>query len=121
ARELAAAKRRNPGPDLVSELVRLERRGETLTEEEYCQLWLLLVIAGNETTRHLLSGALLTLTEWPDERDRLVGDPALTAAAVEELLRWVTPVMQFRRTATRDVRLEGVDVGAGDKVVLSYT
>src|ERR671922_138859 len=120
ALELAAAKRRRPGDDLVSELVRLAVDPGHLSEREYCNLWVLLVVAGNETTRHLLSGGILALLEWPEERGRLVADPGLTPLAVEELLRWVSPVMQFRRTATCDVELEGRRVRAGDKVVLYY-
>jgi cytochrome P450 len=120
ALELAAAKRRWPGDDLVSELVRLAVDPGHLSEREYCNLWVLLVVAGNETTRHLVSGSILALVEWPEERDRLVADPSLTPLAVEELLRFVSPVMQFRRTATCDVELEGRQVRAGDKVVLYY-
>src|ERR671925_329444 len=120
ALELAAAKRRRPGDDLVSELVRLAVDPGHLSEREYCNLWVLLVVAGNETTRHLLSGGILALLEWPEERGRLVADPGLTPLAVEELLRWVSPVMQFRRTATCDVELEGRRVRAGDKGVLYY-
>ncbi len=120
ARELAASRRRNPGDDLVSALVTGEVEGRRLTDPEFGQLWLLLVIAGNETTRHLLSGALLALAEWPDQRARLAGDPALTPTAVDELLRWVTPIMQFRRTAVVDTELHGQPIRAGDKVVLYY-
>lgn len=120
ARELAALRRRRPGDDLVSRLVAGEVDGRRLTEPEFCQLWLLLVIAGNETTRHLLSGALLALTEWPEQSARLAADPGLTPRAVDELLRWVTPIMQFRRTAVVDTDLAGQPVQAGDKVVLYY-
>ncbi len=84
-------------------------------------LWILLVVGGNESTRHLLSGSLQALLEWPDQRDRLIEDGALIAPAIEELLRWVSPVMQFRRrTAVRDTMLDGQTIGAGDKVALYY-
>jgi cytochrome P450 len=120
ASELAAVKRRRPGLDLVSELVRTGRDDGDLSEAEYRHLFVLLVVAGNETTRHLLSGGLQALVEWPAERDRIVAEPALIPLAVEELLRFVSPVMQFRRTATRDTKLDGQEIREGDKVVLYY-
>jgi cytochrome P450 len=120
ARDMAAARRRQPGEDLVSRLVASEVDGRRLTDAEFCQLWLLLVIAGNETTRHLLSGSLLALVEFPDQCAALVADPSLTRRAVDELLRWITPIMQFRRTSTVDTELDGQPIRAGDKVVLYY-
>lgn len=120
ARELAAARRSAPGDDLVSRLLTSSGDGHALTGPQFCQLWLLLVIAGNETTRHLLSGALVALTQWPAQCRRLAADPALTPAAVDELLRWVTPIMQFRRTAAAGTELDGQPIRAGDKVVLYY-
>jgi cytochrome P450 len=120
ARELAERRRRAPRADLVSRLVASEVDGRKLTDPEFCQLWLLLVIAGNETTRHLLSGSLLALADRPDQRAALVADPGLTPRAVDELLRWVTPIMQFRRTSTVDTELDGQPIRAGDKVVLYY-
>jgi hypothetical protein len=120
ARELAAHRRRSPRDDLVSRLVTGTVDGARLTDAEFCQLWLLLVVAGNETTRHLLSGALLALVEWPDQCRRLAADPSLTPLAVDELLRWVSPTMQFRRTAVADTELRGQPIRAGDKVVLYY-
>jgi cytochrome P450 len=120
AEALAAHRRRHPSDDLVSKLVHSESGGQPLSRAEFCQLWLLLVIAGNETARHLISGALLALTQWPGELARLAAEPALTPLAVDELLRWVTPIMQFRRTATADTELGGQAIRAGEKVVLYY-
>ncbi|MEV4200748.1 cytochrome P450 [Micromonospora globbae] len=120
ARQLAAERRARPTDDLVSLLVHARSDGRGLTDAQLCQLWLLLVIAGNETTRHLISNGVQALLEHPDQRDRLIADPTLTASAVEELLRWVTPIMQFRRTATRDTVLDGTRIAAGDKVVIWY-
>ncbi|MBV9449469.1 MAG: cytochrome P450 [Streptosporangiaceae bacterium] len=120
ARDLAARRRRSPGDDLISGLVAANGTGRRLTDQEFCQLWLLLVIAGNETTRHLLSGALLALAEQPDQVSMLVADPGRTPRAVDELLRWVTPIMQFRRTALADTELGGQRIRAGEKVVLYY-
>jgi cytochrome P450 len=77
-------------------------------------------VAGNETTRNLLSGGLLALIEHPAERAKLRADPALLPGAVEEMLRWVSPVMHFRRTATRDTEIRGRRIRAGDKVVVYY-
>jgi cytochrome P450 len=119
-RALAADRRARPGDDLVSRLVQDGPDGRGLNDAQLCQLWLLLVIAGNETTRHLISGGIQALMAHPRERDRLIADPALTGRAVDELLRWVTPIMQFRRTATRDAVLDGTAIATGDKVVLYY-
>lgn len=121
ALDTAALRREKPGDDLVSLLVNAEVDGRKLTDREFCHLWLLLVVAGNETTRHLISNSILALAQHPEQRQRLVDDPALVPSAVEELLRWVTPIMQFRRTATRDVELDGRLIREGDKVVLYYT
>jgi cytochrome P450 len=118
ATDVARVRRRQPGDDLVSQL--LQSAGVPLSDLEMCHLWVLLVVGGNESTRHLLSGALQALCEWPDERRRLAGAADLTATAVEELLRWISPVMQFRRTLTCDASFEGRRLSEGDKVVLYY-
>jgi cytochrome P450 len=120
ALELARVRRARPGDDLVTALVHDALDQGVITEGEFASLFLLLVIAGNETTRHLLSGGLATLAAWPQERDRLIADPTLIPSAVEELMRFVAPVMQFRRTAVVDTELDGRAVRAGDKVVLYY-
>jgi cytochrome P450 len=95
--------------------------GEQLTEMEFDGFFLLLAVAGNETTRNLISGGMLALMEHPAQRDRLLADPALLNSAVEEMLRWVTPVIHFRRTATKDVVLHGEQIKENDKVVLFYS
>ena len=115
-----AARRRQPSDDLISMLVQVEADGQPLSDAELCHLWLLLVVAGNESTRHFLSGSLLALCEWPDQRTRLAGDPQLIPTAVEELLRWVSPIMQFRRTVVRETELNGQRLGPGEKVVMYY-
>lgn len=120
ALELARAKRHAPGSDLTTALVTDAVDAGIISEREFCNLFLLLVVAGNETTRHLLSGMLQTLAQWPDERDRLVAQPQLVSSAVEEMLRFVSPVMQFRRTALVDTELDGQRIRAGEKVVLYY-
>ena len=82
--------------------------------------FLLLAVAGNETTRNLIAGGMLALIENPDERQKLIDDPSGLPAAIEEMLRWVTPVMHFRRTATKDVEIKGKQIKEGDKVVVWY-
>ncbi len=120
ANGLALERKRAPQDDLVSVLMHAEVDGERLTETEFDVFFLLLTVAGNETTRNLLSGGLLALIEHPGERARLLADPSLLPSAVEEMLRWVSPVMQFRRTATGDTEIRGQKVRAGDKVVVYY-
>jgi cytochrome P450 len=117
---VAAERRANPRDDLMSLLANAEVDGKRLADREFCQFWLLLVVAGNETTRHLTSGALHTLINDPVARTQLCAGAASTASAVEEFLRLVTPIMQFRRTATRDLELAGQPIAEGDKVVLYY-
>lgn len=117
---LAARRRDQPTPDLTSILANAEIDGERLSDAELVNFWLLLVVGGNETTRHLLSGSLLAFAEHPDRAAELAADPELLEPAIEELLRWVSPTMQFRRTATVDTELAGQPIAAGDKVVLYY-
>jgi cholest-4-en-3-one 26-monooxygenase len=121
ANELALKRRDGPRDDLVGALMRAEIDGEQLTEMEFDMFFLLLAVAGNETTRNLVSGGMLALIEHPDQRRRLQADPSLMDTAVEEMLRWVTPVMLFRRTATRDTGIAGQRVAEGDKVVVYYS
>jgi cytochrome P450 len=86
----------------------------------YLGTFILLVVAGNETTRNSISGGLIALEEHPAERERLVADPALLGHAAQEIVRWVSPVQHMRRTATKDTALGGVPIKAGDKVVMWY-
>jgi cholest-4-en-3-one 26-monooxygenase len=120
ANELATQRRDRPLDDLVSVLMEAEVDGDRLTEAEFDSFFLLLAVAGNETTRNLISGGMRALLEHPAERDRLVADPSLLPTAIEEMLRWVSPLIHFRRTATRDVELHGQRIRAGDKVVIYY-
>ena len=120
ANELAADRVAHPRDDLASELIHADVDGHGLTAEEFNSFFMLLLVAGNETTRNLVSGGLLALIEHPEQHARLLADPSLLPTAVEEMLRWVTPVNLFQRTATRDVELRGHTIRAGDKVVLFY-
>ncbi|WP_233277939.1 cytochrome P450 [Myxococcus stipitatus] len=120
ANQLAARNQGREGKDLVSVLMNAEVDGEKLNEAEFDAFFLLLIVAGNETTRNLISGGMLALMEHPEELARLRANPALLPTAVEEMLRWVSPVVCFRRTVTRDTVLRGQQLREGDKVVLFY-
>lgn len=120
AEKLANERRRSPHDDLVTVLIGAEVEGEQLTPLEFNVFFMLLAVAGNETTRNLISGGMLGLFEHPDQHARLLEDPALIPTAVEEMLRWVTPVMYFRRTTTRDVEIRGQQIPAGEKVTIWY-
>ena len=97
-----AAKQAKPGDDVVSLLVGAELDGRSLDEDELLIFLLTLLVAGNETTRTLISGGTLALFEHPDQRAELAADPTLIPGAVEECLRWVTPIQAFARTVTAD-------------------
>jgi cholest-4-en-3-one 26-monooxygenase len=104
--------------DIVGALLSAEVDGDRLSEVEFDLFFLLLAVAGNETTRNLISHAMLALIEHPDQRQLLLDDPSLIPGAVEEMLRWGTPVMYFRRTATSDAQLGGQQIRQGDKVTM---
>jgi len=120
ANELALQRRDSPRDDLVSVLMRAEVDGEQLTEMEFDVFFLLLAVAGNETTRNLISGGMLALIEHPDQRRRLQDDVSLLDTGVEEMLRWITPVMQFQRTAQHDTEIGGQRIAEGDRVAVYY-
>jgi cholest-4-en-3-one 26-monooxygenase len=117
---LAAERQEQRRDDLLSLLLEAEVEGEKLTQMEFDVFFLLLAVAGNETTRNLISHGMHFLMENPDERDRLLEDRSLLPSAINEMLRMATPVMHFRRTATRDFELRGQEIKAGDKVILWY-
>jgi cholest-4-en-3-one 26-monooxygenase len=114
ANTLAVDRKANPQNDLVSVLINAEVDGERLTEADFDGFFLLLSVAGNETTRNLMSGAMLALMEHPQQRRRLLDDPSLLPPAIEEFLRWVSPVIYFRRTASRDTEIRGQQIKAGE-------
>jgi cytochrome P450 len=91
-----------------------------LSGQDFDNYFLLLVVAGNETTRHTISHSMLALIEHPEQLAKLQEDPSLIPVAVEEFLRWASPVYHFRRTATRDVELGGKQIKEGDKVVMWF-
>jgi cytochrome P450 len=115
-RKLAEERRRCPRDDIVTKLIQAEIDGCPLSERDYDVYFLLLAVAGNETTRHAISHGLLALIEHPDQLERLRGEPELMPPAADEILRWATPVHHFRRTATRDVELRGKTIRENDKI-----
>jgi cholest-4-en-3-one 26-monooxygenase len=120
ASELFAKKRIDPHADLMSALTTVEIDGERLSDMELELFFLLLTVAGNETTRNLMSGAMHAFFLYPEQWQRLLDDRSLLPSAVDEMLRFVTPVMNFRRTAMVDTELSGTKIAAGDKVVFFH-
>ncbi|MGW0160559.1 cytochrome P450 [Mycobacterium sp. NPDC003323] len=119
---LAAQRRENPGDDLFSALVHAEVEGARLTDPEVAAFFVLLAVAGNDTTRQTTSHAMKALTDHPDQRAWLLaGFDDRIGTAVEEFIRWASPVMTFRRTAACDHELGGQRIAAGDKVVMFYS
>ena len=117
---LAAERLERPTDDLTTALVRSEVDGERLTHAEIASFFILLLVAGNETTRNAISQGVLALSENPDQRDRWMADPSIDRTAVEEIVRWASPVTWMRRTATRDGELGDFRFRAGDKFLLFY-
>ncbi len=109
-----------PGDDLISMLAHSKIGGEAMNFPTYIGTFILLVVAGNETTRNSISGGLLALSENPEERQKLLDDPSLIPSAVQEIVRWVSPVLHMRRTATEDTEIRGQKIARGDKVVMWY-
>jgi len=121
ASALAAEKRKNINDDIISKLITPDEAGEVLSELEFDLFFMLLAVAGNETTRNAISGGMQALIENPDQWAKLKADPSLIPSAADEIVRWVSPVNLFRRTATQDVEVGGVTIKKGDKVVIYYT
>ena len=118
--ELTAEKRENPKDDLLTVLLNADVDGEKLEDMELNMFFLLLAVAGNETTRNLIGGGMLAFFENPDQWERLKDDSSLMPTAVEEMLRWVSPIMYFRRTASKATEIHGQKIKEGDKVTLWY-
>ena len=120
ASEVIADRQANPRDDLMSILVHAEVDGEKLTAEDIVQESLLILIGGDETTRHVISGGVHQLLLHPDQWKRVASDPEARTSAVEEMLRWVSPIKNMVRTATRDVELHGQRIHEGDELMLLY-
>lgn len=115
-----AQRRENPSDDLIGTLVHAEVDGDHLDDESLVYESLLILLGGDETTRHVLSGGVHQLLKHPEQYRKLVADPGKIPVAVEEMLRWVSPIKNMSRTATRDVELGGQQVREGDTVLLLY-
>jgi cytochrome P450 len=119
-KDILEERRAHPGDDLVSVLLASEVDGDKLSEVDILAFCFLLVLAGNETTRNAISGGLVALCQHPAERARLRAEPALLDSAVEEILRWTSPLHHMARVATADVELRGRRIRAGQRVLLWY-
>ncbi|MGH3740907.1 MAG: cytochrome P450 [Micromonosporaceae bacterium] len=120
AGELAKEREATPRDDIVTKLLQPDEDGNRISIEEFQLFVIMLSIAGNETTRTATAGGMQTFFERPDQWARLKADRSLLPTAVEEIVRWISPINQFRRTATQDVELGGRSIRRGDKVVLFY-
>jgi cytochrome P450 len=118
--ELVAAKRDEPGDDVVSDLIRADEDGHGIGLEGILGMAFVMIAGGNDTTTGLLAGAAELLTEFPDERQRLLDDPSLIPGAVDELLRLTSPVQGLCRVALRDTEVDGTAIATGDRVLLCY-
>lgn len=119
-RKLTEQRRAEPRNDIVSKLIAAKIDDEPLSWEDLAAYYFVLVGAGNETTRNLITGLVLAFNEFPDQWDALVNDHTLIRPAIEEMLRYVTPIRAMRRTATKDVEFRGQTIKKGDKVVLWF-
>jgi hypothetical protein len=121
AQALGEARLANPTNDLTSVMMHAIVDGERMSSQEFGSFFILLAVAGNETTRNAISHGMLQLTEHPDQKAAWYADfDAKAKGAVEEIVRWASPVIHFRRTATRDTEIRGVKIKAGEKVVMWY-
>jgi cholest-4-en-3-one 26-monooxygenase len=121
AQSLADARRERPMDDIVTTLITAELDGERLSDIEFNVFVLLLAVAGNETTRNLISGGMLALMQHPEQKERVLADiPGTLDTLVDEMLRYVSPVMYFRRTVTTDTELRGVQLRENDKITIWY-
>ncbi|MFV0494720.1 cytochrome P450 [Mycobacterium sp.] len=118
--ELTAARRANPTEDLASAIANARINGEPMSDIDTVSYYVIVATAGHDTTSATISGGLQALIENPGERERLTANPALMPLATEEMVRWVTPVKEFMRTATADTSIRGVRIAEGESVYLSY-
>jgi cytochrome P450 len=119
--DLTQKRRAEPTSDVLSELAIADIDGDQLTDAELGMFLVQLLVAGNETTRNLISGGLVALAENPGQWQTMANDRTLLPTAVEEMLRWTTPVVSFMRTATRDTELSGVAIAEGEPVLMLYS
>ena len=119
-RHMLHKRRADPQADLLSAIARAQVDGQQLSDEFLDGSWLLIVFAGNDTTRNTLSGSMKLLTEFPAERAKLIANPDLLPGAVNEFIRMVSPVIYMRRTATRDAEINGQMIAEGEKVIMYF-
>jgi len=121
ATELIEARRRHAADDLLTALAHADVDGASLTDDEIASFFGPLMVAGNDTTRQSITHGILALTDHPEQKAWLLADlPRRTPTAVEEIVRWASPIMTFRRTAARDCELAGQQIAAGDKAIMFY-
>jgi cholest-4-en-3-one 26-monooxygenase len=120
ANQLAAQRRAEPRDDIITALLDAEVDGDKLSEMDFNLFFLLIAVAGNETTRNSISHGIKAFCDFPDQYQLLVEDPTRSRIATEEVVRWASPVMYFRRNVTRDTQIRGVDIAEGDKVAIYY-
>jgi cholest-4-en-3-one 26-monooxygenase len=120
ANELAQQRRAEPRDDIITALLDAEVDGDRLTEMDFNLFFMLISVAGNETTRNSISHGIKAFCDFPDQYQLLVEDPSRAASATEEIVRWASPVMYFRRNVTRDTVLRGQELKEGDKVSIWY-
>jgi cholest-4-en-3-one 26-monooxygenase len=120
ANSLAQQRREEPRDDIMTELLNAEVDGDTLSEMDFNLFFLLLAVAGNETTRNSISHGIRAFCDFPDQYQLLVEDPSRAQLAAEEVVRWASPVMYFRRNVTKDTEIRGQAIKAGDKVSMWY-
>lgn len=118
--EVTASRRANPTEDLASAIANARIDGEPLSDIETVSYYVIIATAGHDTTSATISGGLHALIENPDQLQRLRDNPELMPLASEEMIRWVTPVKEFMRTAAQDTEVRGVPIAAGESVLLSY-
>ena len=118
--DLHKKRRDEPGDDLISMLANTEVEGKLMTINDYVSAFILLIVAGNETTRNSISGGVLALSQHPEERQKLLEDPSLINSAVDEIIRWVHPVIYMGRTALEDIKLGDKNIKKGDRLILWY-
>jgi cholest-4-en-3-one 26-monooxygenase len=120
AQQLADERRQSPRDDIMTALLSADIDGDQLSDMDFNLFFLLLAVAGNETTRNSISHGVRAFCDYPDEYEKLVEDPSLASSASEEVVRWASPVMYFKRYATRDTEIGGHPIAAGDKVSMWY-
>jgi cytochrome P450 len=118
--QLIEERRKDPREDVLSVLIHTEDSGTTLNDGEIFMMFLLLIVAGNETTRNATSQGMLAMMQNPAERQKLLDDPSAIPVAVEEIVRWASPVMHFERVATKDTEVGGQKIKEGEEVTLWY-